>query len=198
MGHSASATGHTQAVNSIGLHLFGVCLWLGGLTVIALLGAKLAKSPELSTFISRYSAIALFSFVVVAYSGVVNSMLRVENLDDLMTPYGQVIIAKSFATILLGLIGFWHRRFVIARLGRAASATVEFWRLILVEFVIFGATMGLAVALSRSQPPVSQEPWAIRRPRRSSPASSCRHRRTSPASSPNGPSTPSGSSSPWA
>lgn len=158
MGHSASATGHTQAVNSIGLHLLGVCLWLGGLTVIALLGAKLAKSPELSTFISRYSAIALFSFVVVAYSGVVNSMLRVENLDDLMTPYGQVIIAKSFATILLGLIGFWHRRFVIARLGRAASATVEFWRLILVEFVIFGATMGLAVALSRSQPPVSQEP----------------------------------------
>ncbi|NNV09746.1 copper resistance protein CopD, partial [Geobacillus sp. MMMUD3] len=86
------------------------------------------------------------------------SMLRVEDLADLMTPYGQVIIAKTFATILLGLVGFWHRRFVIARLGKVASVTGEFWRLILVEFVIFGATMGLAVALSRSQPPVPQEP----------------------------------------
>ncbi|MBR7539683.1 hypothetical protein KC221_26215, partial [Mycobacterium tuberculosis] len=43
MGHSAQASGHTQAVNSIGLHLFGVALWLGGLFVIALLGSRLAK-----------------------------------------------------------------------------------------------------------------------------------------------------------
>ncbi|MBX4379007.1 CopD family protein, partial [Mycobacterium tuberculosis] len=76
---------------------------------IALLGSRLAKSPELGTFIARYSSIALFAFVVVAFSGVVNSMLRVEDLADLMTPYGQVIIAKTFATILLGLVGFWHR-----------------------------------------------------------------------------------------
>lgn len=75
-----------------------------------------------------------------------------------MTSYGQVIIARAFATVLLGLIGFWHRQFVIRRLGEAASAAREFWRLIIVEFVIFGATMGLAVALARSQPPVSQEP----------------------------------------
>ncbi|RAG61652.1 copper resistance protein CopD, partial [Burkholderia multivorans] len=43
MGHSAQASGHTQAVNSIGLHLSGVALWLGGLFVIALLGSRLAK-----------------------------------------------------------------------------------------------------------------------------------------------------------
>ena len=56
------------------------------------------------------------------------------SFDDLMTPYGEVILAKAFATVLLGLIGFWHRQFVIARLGTAASATVEFWRLIAVGF----------------------------------------------------------------
>ncbi|MBU5889954.1 CopD family protein, partial [Vibrio cholerae O1] len=77
-------------------------------------------------FIARYSSIALFAFVVVAFSGVVNSMLRVEDLADLMTPYGQVIIAKTFATIPLGLVGFCHRRFVIARLGKVASVTGEF------------------------------------------------------------------------
>ncbi|MDN5608848.1 MAG: bifunctional copper resistance protein CopD/cytochrome c oxidase assembly protein [Brevibacterium sp.] len=158
MGHSAEASGHTQAVNSIGLHLLGVTMWLGGLFVIALLGSDLARSNLLRSTIERYSSIALMAFAIVAFSGVVNSLLRVHSFDDLMTPYGQVIVAKTFATILLGLIGFWHRQFVIRRLGSAASATREFWRLIVVEFVIFGATMGLAVALSRSQPPVSQEP----------------------------------------
>ena len=158
MGHSAEASGHTQAVNSIGLHLLGVTVWLGGLLVIALLGSDLARSDQLRTAIERYSAFALIAFAIVAYSGLVNSLLRVDSLDDLMTPYGQVILAKSFATVLLGLVGFWHRQFVVRRLGAAASATREFWRLIVVEFAIFGATMGLAVALSRSQPPVSQEP----------------------------------------
>lgn len=158
MGHSAEASGHTQAVNSIGLHLLGVTIWLGGLFVIALLGSDLAHSHQLRTTIERYSLFALIAFAIVAYSGVVNSLLRVHDLDDLMSPYGQVIVAKTFAVILLGLVGFWHRQFVIRRLGAVASATREFWRLIVVEFVIFGATMGLAVALSRSQPPVSQEP----------------------------------------
>ncbi|SMX98955.1 cytochrome c oxidase assembly protein [Brevibacterium antiquum] len=158
MGHSAEASGHTQAVNSIGLHLLGVTIWLGGLFVIALLGSDLARSDQLRTTIERYSSFALVAFTIVAYSGVVNALLRVHNLADLMTPYGQVIVAKTIATVLLGLVGFWHRQFVIRRLGAAASAAREFWRLIVVEFVIFGATMGLAVALSRSQPPVSQEP----------------------------------------
>lgn len=158
MGHSAQASGHTQAVNSIGLHLLGVTIWLGGLLVVALLGGRLAKSPHLSTIISRYSSFALFAFVLVAFSGVVNSLLRVQSVGDLMTPYGQVIIGKVIGTVLLGLIGFWHRRYVIARLGTVASVTAEFWRLIIAEFVIFGATMGLAAALARSQPPVPQEP----------------------------------------
>jgi cytochrome c oxidase assembly factor CtaG len=158
MGHSAEASGHTQAVNSLGLHIFGATIWMGGLFVIALLGAGLAKSKNLQAVVKRYSTVALIAFCLIVFSGVVNSLLRVHSLDHLMTPYGEVILAKVFATILLGLIGFWHRKFVIARLGTAASATVEFWRLITVEFIIFGATMGLAVALSRSQPPVPQEP----------------------------------------
>jgi cytochrome c oxidase assembly factor CtaG len=158
MGHSAEASGHTQAVNSLGLHIFGATIWMGGLFVIALLGAGLARSNNLQAVIRRYSTAALIAFCLIVFSGVVNALLRVHSLDDLMTPYGEVIIAKVFATVLLGLIGFWHRRFVIARLGTAASATMEFWRLITVEFIIFGATMGLAVALARSQPPVPQEP----------------------------------------
>ena len=71
MGHSAEASGHTQAVNSIGLHLLGVTMWLGGLFVIALLGSDLARSNLLRSTIERYSSIALMAFAIVAFSGVV-------------------------------------------------------------------------------------------------------------------------------
>lgn len=82
MGHSAEASGHTQAVNSLGLHLLGVTVWLGGLFVIALLGTRLARSSHLRTVVERYSNFALVSFGLVAFSGVVNSLLRVHSLDD--------------------------------------------------------------------------------------------------------------------
>lgn len=82
MGHSAEASGHTQAVNSLGLHLLGVTIWLGGLFVIALLGTRLARSSHLRAVVERYSTFALVSFGLVAFSGVVNSLLRVHSLDD--------------------------------------------------------------------------------------------------------------------
>ncbi|MFC6255644.1 copper resistance protein CopD, partial [Kocuria oceani] len=34
-GHSAGGNDHMGAVNSLGLHLLGVCLWTGGLVVLA-------------------------------------------------------------------------------------------------------------------------------------------------------------------
>src|SRR5699024_10686488 len=105
-----------------------------------------------------YSTIALVAFGLVVFSGIVNAALRVHDLDDLMTAYGEVIVAKAVATVLLGLIGFWHRRFVIARLGTAASATVEFWRLFLFEYIDFAVVLCLAMVLARAQQQVTPVP----------------------------------------
>jgi putative copper resistance protein D len=53
---------------------------------------------------------------------------------------------------LLGVAGWLHRRTVIGRLEREPRL---FMRLATVEVLVMAATMGLAVALSRSAPPVS-------------------------------------------
>ncbi|GAA2003680.1 cytochrome c oxidase assembly protein [Brevibacterium samyangense] len=186
MGHSTGAEGHTTAVNSIGLHLVGIVLWLGGLLVLALIARSLTDRTDLRTIVERYSALALFSFVLVVYSGFVNASLRMGSLADWTTPYGVVMLVKLALTLVLGGIGFRHRRSVIAGLGaptaggagrgatgsagRGASAPETgpsargaaprrlFWRLVGVEALIFGAVMALGVVLSRSQPPVPDEP----------------------------------------
>ena len=54
---------------------------------------------------------------------------------------------------MLGTAGFLHRRFTI---GRLSTAPRGFARLAVVEMLIMGATLGLAVALSRSAPPAPE------------------------------------------
>lgn len=158
MGHSAEAYGHMQAVNSIGLHLLAVVAWLGGIIVMALLAPQLTGREDLAVLVSRFSTLALIAFVIMVYSGFVNALLRVRELDDWQTPYGLVVVAKVVLTVILGVIGYWHRSVVIGRLQQAAAARREFWRLLGVETLVFGAVMALGVVLSRSQPPIPDEP----------------------------------------
>lgn len=163
-GHSSEASGHTQAVNSLLLHLVAITMWMGGLLVLALLAGRLTQRSDLEVLVRRYSTIALLSAAVVVYSGFVNATLRVHSLADWATSYGILILTKLLITLLLIAAGYWHRRFVIGRLAAAVSARAEFWRLVLGEVVLFGAVMALGVALSRSQPPISQEPPAAPSP----------------------------------
>src|SRR5699024_5447335 len=90
MGYSADGSGRTHALSRLGLRIFGAPIWLGGLLVIALLGGRLAESKNLRSVVERYSTIALVAFGLVVFSGIVNAALRVHDLDDLMTAYGEV------------------------------------------------------------------------------------------------------------
>jgi cytochrome c oxidase assembly factor CtaG len=163
IGHSSSSSDHSAAVNSLGLHLVGVSVWIGGIILLALLsGILTGPKPGTVTDITeptlrRFSALAGFAFVLVFASGVINASIRVTNWADLFgSPYGQLILAKAAATVVLGGIGFMHRQWVIPHLGRKGSALSSrrvLWQLIIAELLIMGATSGVAVALSRSAPP---------------------------------------------
>jgi cytochrome c oxidase assembly factor CtaG/putative copper export protein len=163
IGHSSSSSDHAAAVNSLGLHLVGVSVWVGGIILLALLSGLLAGvKPGAGTDITeptlrRFSALAGFAFVLVFASGIINASIRVTSWADLFgSAYGQLILAKAAATVVLGGIGFMHRQWVIPQLGRKGSAYSSrrvLWQLVIVELLIMGATSGVAVALSRSAPP---------------------------------------------
>jgi len=167
IGHSSSSSDHEGAINSLGLHLVGVSTWVGGIIILALLsgiltGAKAGTATDITeATLRRFSALAGFAFVLVFASGVINASIRVTRWSDLFgSAYGQLILAKTAAAVVLGGIGFMHRQWVIPQLGRKGSTMSSrrvLWQLVLAELLIMGATSGIAVALGRSAPPQPTE-----------------------------------------
>nr|WP_231391944.1 cytochrome c oxidase assembly protein [Arthrobacter sp. 35W] len=168
VGHSASSADHNGAVNSLLLHIVGVSLWVGGIIALVVVSGALGKLT--GTVLKRFSALALLAFFVVFASGVVNGAIRIHSWGELFgSTYGQLLMAKAVATLVLGTIGYMHRSWIIPRLGgtgKAGSGTNGgssgkktlgvrrvLWQLILTELILMGTTSGIAVALSRSAPP---------------------------------------------
>ncbi|MEV7133381.1 cytochrome c oxidase assembly protein [Arthrobacter sp. NPDC093128] len=163
IGHSSSSSDHEGAINSLALHLVGVSAWVGGIIMLAVLSGILtggntsAKADITEPTLRRFSSLAGFAFVLVFASGVINASIRITSWHDLFgSAYGQMVLAKAVATLMLGGIGLMHRQWVIPQLhrkGAALSARRVLWQLVIAELLIMGATSGIAVALGRSAPP---------------------------------------------
>lgn len=149
-GHAAGAGNHQIAVSSLALHVLAAALWAGGLAALL----TIRRSRHLPGAAARYSRLALACFVTVAVSGLANAAVRLGALDQLWrSGYGGLVLGKLAALVLLGLLGAAHRGRTLP--GLAAGRRGAFARLAAGELVVFAATVGLAVALSRSPTPVA-------------------------------------------
>jgi len=147
-GHAANAGSHTLAVFSLLLHLLGVVVWVGGL--LALAWVALRGSKRLEEAIARYSVLALWAFVSVGVSGVVNAAVRLGGPDGLTTDYGMLVLVKTAAFVLLGAFGYAQRRRIVAGGG-------GFRRLAVTEVFIMVGTIAVAAVLSRTPTPVGDD-----------------------------------------
>lgn len=170
-GHAAGGADHMGAVNSLGLHLLGVCLWVGGLLVLIWVGPLLSREftvsgrggsrhtePLLAVVLRRYSVVALGCYLLVLLSGIINAAVRIGTWEQLTSSYGILALTKLVLTLLLALAGFAHRQWLIPGVAdgsRSRAATM--WRVLVVEVVLMGLLMGIATALSRTAPPVPEE-----------------------------------------
>lgn len=151
-GHSSAGGSHDLATNGLLIHLVAASLWAGGL--LALLAHALRGGGHLGLAARRFSMIALWCWVAMAVSGLVNALVRVQPSDLLSTDYGRLVTAKFIALCFLGVLGWRQRRVSVAALqadpshGRGALL-----RLTLIEAAIFGLTFGIAVGLGRTPPP---------------------------------------------
>ncbi len=150
-GHSSAGGAHDVATNSLILHLAGVTIWTGGLFAVLAHAVRGGAHTDLAT--RRFSIVATCAFVVVAISGVINAWVRVPLSDLFTTTYGQLVIAKTVALCVLGVIGFFQRRKAIPALYADPTDRGALIRFAGVEALIFAATIGLAVGLGRTPPP---------------------------------------------
>ena len=171
-GHAAGTAGHDVAVSSLLLHLVFVSIWLGGLLHVGLLArgrdtaasdptgpdASAAKNAAFTQVLLRYSSLAMASFGVVAFTGIVSAWVRMEGAW--FSDYGILSITKAALLLVLGALGAWQRMRLLRpasmlreRVGGRAIATI-----LTLELVVMGVTAGVAAALARTPTPVPEQP----------------------------------------
>ena len=150
-GHAAGAANHAMAVNSLGLHLVAVTIWVGGL--VALVVVRDSDPERQANLVKRYSTLALISYLIVAISGVSISIISLGKFENLFTPYGWLVLLKVGALLLLGAIGGHYRYRLIGKLATVPAKAKEFWLIVTGELLVIGAAVGLGTALSRTAPP---------------------------------------------
>ena len=151
-GHAAGSASHEDAVNSLGVHLLGVVVWTGGLVALVVMRRPLGE--DLGPTVARYSTLAAWCFGAVALTGIQQAWIRLGSLDGLFTAYGAVVALKTVAIVVLGVLGWLHRRNLAEVLTVRPGDGRAFARLAAVEVVVMGAATGLAAVLARSVPPV--------------------------------------------
>jgi putative copper resistance protein D len=155
-GHAASAGSHDLAVISLLVHVVAVSLWVGGL--VGLLWAAAVGAKRGGYAVTRFSTLAAWCLVIVAVSGIANAAIRIGGWSLLFTEgYGHLVLAK--AAFLIGLAGFGavHRRRTVPRAAADPDAALgwgSFAQLAAAEVALMAATVGVAVALSRTPTPV--------------------------------------------
>jgi len=154
-GHSAAGGSHDLATNSLLIHLIAGALWAGGLLALLAHGMRGGEHTDLAA--RRFSAVALWCFVAMLVSGIINALVRIAPAELFSTPYGRLVAAKAVALAVLGVIGWRQRRRAVAVLQTDPDARGPLIRLATTEALLFGATFGIAVGLGRTPPPPPAE-----------------------------------------
>ncbi|MFD6196700.1 cytochrome c oxidase assembly protein [Mycobacteriaceae bacterium NPDC060252] len=151
VGHSATGGAHDLGTNSLIIHLVSAALWAGGL--VALLIHALRGGGYLDVAARRFSTLALWCYVAIGLSGIINALIRVQLSDLFTTRYGWLLVGKATALLVLGVLGYLQRRSAITALSEEPQNRRPLIRLAGIEAVIFAVTFGIAVGLGRTPPP---------------------------------------------
>ena len=172
-GHAGGTANHALAVSSLMLHLVFVSIWLGGLVHVGFISrgrdrpepvdaaspdASPAPDAAYSDVLLRYSTLALVSFGVVAFTGVVSAWVRMEG--DWFSGYGILAMAKAVLLVVLGAFGAWQRMRILRPAGtvreRVSGRAVA--AILALELTVMGVTAGVAAGLARTPTPVPESP----------------------------------------
>ncbi|TDD53212.1 CopD family protein [Kribbella antibiotica] len=137
------------ATTSLVLHVFAATAWIGGL-------AGVLRYARDRTAVERFSTLALVCAIAMGVTGLITAEIHLGGREEgwglitqwVTTGYGALVFAKTVAFAALVTVGWWHRKTTLPELATGNPAA--FRRLAAVELVIMAATVGLAVALSRT------------------------------------------------
>ena len=153
-GHRGGTADHDSATAAIFLHVLFAGIWLGGLVTLAITRPTM-DTARIAAVLKRYSTLALICFIVVAASGYLSAQIRVQTLENLLSPYGVLVLVKSATLLVLGLFGAAQRQFFIGRMERSPKGGKSYyWWIVAAELAFMGIASGVAAALAKTATPV--------------------------------------------
>ncbi|AOS60895.1 copper resistance D family protein [Actinoalloteichus hymeniacidonis] len=145
-GHAAALEDHGLAVAVAALHAGAAAVWVGGLAVILLLVAP--RRGLAAQVLPRFSRIAAWSLAIVAVSGLLSALIRIDPMPAglLTTGYGWLVLAKTGVLMLLAAVGWTLRSRVVPSVARHQPGSLRRWATI--ELGLMTLAFGLAAVLA--------------------------------------------------
>jgi putative copper resistance protein D len=143
--HAASSGSHSLVIGTLVIHVIALSLWVGGVIALGTLSAE-----DRPVAVPRFSQMALWSAIAVVVSGAVNAWARLNFADAWNSSYAYIVLAKVFATVILVLIGYLHRKTLA---NKKTINWAGFAKLITVEAAIMVVTVVMGTWLSTSSSP---------------------------------------------
>ncbi len=142
--HSSAAGNHDLVVGSLIFHVLFISLWVGG--VLGLLVIQPIER-ELSSY--RFSALALWSAIIVGISGVVNAATRLNSFAAWRSLYGLLVALKVLGMAILILFGALHRK----NLAKKDFDSLQLFKLLGNEILVMVGTLAIGGWLATTSPP---------------------------------------------
>jgi len=162
-GHAGAGTGSFANFHLLTdlVHLLVSAVWPGGLLplIIWFFVNPGRRENEPDAIVRRFSAISGGAVVILAVSGLLNTLFMINGLADFYaTTYGQILTGKIILFLIMIGLGVQNRRLLkIQRSsgiqGMDCSATSRLFRNICVESALTFILFGLVGALGAIEPP---------------------------------------------
>lgn len=147
-GHSHGLGDHGLAITSGAVHALAATAWLGSLVAVA--WHLLRGDPGQRRMLPRYGTVVTIALIALAASGAGAAYARVEHVGDLFTTgYGWLVLVKIALLGMLAWVAVLARR-SLAAAGPDSARSLRMWRWLVVEGVLLGTAIGVAVALTRT------------------------------------------------
>lgn len=154
--HAAGGGDEAVAATALLVHVLAAGTWTGGLAVVIVVAV--GRRMPLQVLLERYSTIALICLGAVAISGAASAASNLEAVDELMSPFGALVLIKAGSLLAAGMLGGQIRTRLLRRITTDEGLRVV--PVLGVELLVLTTAIGAAAALARTPSPQSSVPAA--------------------------------------
>ena len=152
-GHAGTAAVPALAMVNDTLHILAAASWVGGLLVVVVLVLGRHGPDDVSGPAQRFSRLAGWALTAVLLTGVVNSVMHLDEAAQLVdTSWGRLALVKVALSVGIALLGWLNRHRLLPRVTAGAGVRRGFRKAAVAELALMLLAFGTATAMASGLP----------------------------------------------